>query len=194
MKQILKSLWLSITILSTSAYARPSPTTTLTASSTITEPVNLPSTADTTGEAVNLFDFNITDGGDGLSTDVSQIVLHTSGTADFSKVTWRLNGANVSNVVGVYNSGANTITFSSLAISVADGTSQTYTLSGYYSTPRELTDNATYILSVDGDTDLIVDSAKTQMGTTIPVTNGTGTKVDITATKLIFITQPSLLI
>jgi hypothetical protein len=166
---------------------------TLTASSTITEPVNLPSTADTTGEAVNLFDFTITDGGtsDGLSTDVSQIVLHTSGTADFSKVTWRLNGTNVSKVVGVYDSVTNTLTFSGLTISVANGANETYTLSGYYSTPTGLTDNATYKFSVDGDTDLTLDATKTQMGTTTAVDNGTGTKVNITATKLRFRIQPS---
>jgi len=167
---------------------------TLTASSTIQEPVPLPSTADTTGEAVNLFDFTITDGGtsDRFSTDVSQIVLHTSGTSDFSKVTWRLNGANVSNGVGVYNSGANTLTFSGLAISVADGGSQTYTLSGYYSTPTGLTNNQTYIVSLDGDDDLTLSATGTQMsGSNAVVNNGTGTVVAITASKLMFQTLPS---
>ena len=43
------------------------------------------------GEAVDVFDFNIVDGGGGdeLTLDVTQIVLNTSGTGDFSKVTWR---------------------------------------------------------------------------------------------------------
>ena len=173
---------------------RPNTDATLTASSTIEEPIPLPSTADTTGEAVNLFDFTITDGGtsDGLSTDVSQIVLHISGTADFSKVTWRLNGANVSNVGGVYNSGANTLTFSGLAISVADGGSQTYTLSGYYSTPTGLTNNQTYIVSLDGDDDLTLSASGTQMsGLNAVVNNGTGSVVAITASKLMFQTLPS---
>ena len=178
---------------SVEAHIPPDTDATLTASSIITEPVNLPSTADTSDEAVNLFDFTITDGGtsDGLSTDVSQIVLHTSGTADFSKVTWKLNGNDALDVVGTYDDGANTLTFSGLAISVANGSNETYTLSGYYSTPTGLTDNATYIFSVDGDTDLTLDATKTQMGTTTAVDNGTGTKVDITATKLRFRIQPS---
>jgi surface protein len=166
---------------------------TLTSASTITEPISIPNTADTTGEAVGLFDFSISDGGsaDAMSTDVTQIVIHTSGTADFTKVRWRLNGADATNVVGNYSSVTNTLTFSSLSISVADGANETYTLSGYYSTPTGLTDNATYILSVDGDTDLTLDASKTQMGSTTPVTNGIGTKVDITAIKLIFATQAS---
>jgi surface protein len=166
---------------------------TLTSASTITEPIPLPSTADTSAKAVGLFDFSISDGGsaDVMSTDVTQIVIHTSGTADFTKVTWRLNGADATNVVGNYSSGTNTLTFSSLSISVADGASETYTISGYFSNRYGLTDNATYIFSVDGDTDLTLDSAKTQMGATTPVTNGTGTKVDITATKLRFETQPA---
>ena len=166
---------------------------TLTASATINEPIPLPTTIDTEAEAVNLFDFTITDGGgaDGLTTDVTQIVLHTSGTADFTKVTWRLNGANVSDVVGAYDNGAKTLTFSNLAISVASGGSQTYTLTGYYSTPTGLSDNKTYIFSVDGDTDLTLDGAKTQMGTTTAVDNGTGTKVDVTASKFRFGTLPT---
>lgn len=168
------------------------PDSTLTAGSTVTEPVNLPSTADTSAEAVNLFDFKITDGGggDGLSTDVSQIVLHTSGTGDFSKVTWRLNGNDATNIVGTYNAGAKTLTFSGLSISVADGANETYTLSGYYSTATGLINKQSYGLSLDGDDDLTVSG--TQMnGSNSAVDNGTGTLVDIMATKLIFETLPS---
>ncbi|CAA6807444.1 MAG: Putative Ig domain-containing protein (Fragment), partial [uncultured Sulfurovum sp.] len=167
---------------------------TLTAGATVSEPVHLASTADSSGEAVNLFDFTITDGGggDNLSTDVTQIVLHTSGTADFSKVTWRLNGADASNVVGVYSSGANTLTFSGLSISVDDGRNETYVVSGYYNMPTGLTNQQTYLLSLDGDDDLTLSSSGTQMsqGNSI-VNNGTGTQVDITASKLIFQTEPS---
>jgi hypothetical protein len=167
---------------------------TLISSSTITEPINLSSTADTSGEAVGLFDFSISDagGGDALSTDVTQIVLHSSGTADFSKVTWGLSGADASNVVGIYNAGANTLTFSSLSISVADGANETYTVSGFYSTATGLTDKQTYILSLDGDDDLTLSASGTQMsGANSAVNNGAGTQVAITATKLLFKTLPS---
>ncbi|CAA6807454.1 MAG: T1SS secreted agglutinin RTX [uncultured Sulfurovum sp.] len=167
---------------------------TLTVGDGVSEPVNLPSTADTEGEAINLFDFKLTDGGtgDGFTTDVSQVVIHTSGTADFSKVTWRLNGANVSNITGTYDSNANTLTFSGLNISVTNGTSETYTVSGYYASASDLTDNQTYVLSVNGDDDLTVDEAKTKMsGSNVTINNGTGTKVDIVATKLRFMVLPS---
>ena len=167
---------------------------TLTDGSAISEPVKLPSTADTALEAVSLFDFTLTDGGtsDGFTTDISQIILHTSGTADFTKVTWILNGDDVSDVTGVYDSTANTLTFSGLSISIANGTNETYTVSGFYSTPTGLTENQTYILSIDGDDDLTVDQSKTKMsGSNSDVDNGTGTKIDIVATKLRFMILPS---
>ncbi|XPV67831.1 MAG: Ig-like domain-containing protein [Halarcobacter sp.] len=168
--------------------------TTLTASATVTEPVSLSTTVDTVGEAVDLFDFTITDGGSGdtLSTDISQIVLNTSGTGDFSKVTWRLNGPDATNVTGAYNSSTNTITFSGLSLSITDGGNETYTVNGYFNNNTGLTEDQTFILSVDGDTDLTLDASKTQMtGSNNPITNGGGTTVDVTATKLTFSTEPS---
>ena len=167
---------------------------TLTDGSVVSEPVKLPSTADTVGEAVALFDFTLTDGGtgDGFSTDISQIVMNTSGTADFTKVTWKLNGADVSAVTGTYDSTANTLTFAGLSISIANGTNETYTVSGFFSTPTGLTENQTYILSLNGDSDLTVDQSKTKMsGSNSDVDNGTGTKIDIVATRLRFIILPS---
>lgn len=168
---------------------------TLTESATVVEPVKLPSSANTVEKAVSLFDFTLTDGGtsDGFSTDISQIVLHTEGsTADFSKVTWRLSGANVSNIAGTYNATANTLTFSGLSISIADNTSKTYTVNGYFSNPRGLTENDTYKLSIDGDDDVTVDEEKTKMsGFNSAVTNGSGTAIDIVATKLHFMVLPS---
>ena len=164
----------------------------LAASGTVSEPVALPTTATATGSAVNVFDFTVSDGGgDGFTTGVSQVVLNTSGTGDFSKVVWRLNGNDASNVTGTYSSGANTITFASLSISVADGASETYTVNAYYNDNTSLAEGQTFILSVDGDTDLTVSSSGSTMGTTSAVTNGTGSTVDVTATKLVYTTQPA---
>ncbi len=153
--------------------------------------ISLPSTANTLAQKVNLFDFNISDGGGGdtLSTNVNQIVINTSGTGPFDKVKWLLNGSDVSNIEGNYTS--NKITFSDFNISIADGSSEIYTLSGYFKNPTGLTDNSTFGFSVDGDTDLTLESSKTQMATTSTVTNSTNAKVDINATKLIFKTMPS---
>jgi hypothetical protein len=158
----------------------------------VNEPIGLPTTANSAGVAVDIFDFTLADlgTGDSVTLTVSQIVLHTSGTGPFEKVIFRLNGTGVSNVAGTYNSGASTITFP-VSISLADGGSETYTVNAYYSTNTGLTEGQTFVLSVDGDTDLTVGSSGTQMGTTSAVTNGTGSTVDVTATKLVFTTQPS---
>ncbi len=166
----------------------------LTAGSSVTEPVGLDTTADTSGEAVNLMDFTLEDdGSDGSTMDISQIVVNVSGTSsdsERSKVTWRLNGNDASNVSGSYNSSSDTITFSGLSISVADGGSETYTINGYYNDNTGLSEDHTFILSIDGDTD-ITSSGGTTMGTTPPVTNGSGSTIDVTATALVFTTQPA---
>ncbi|MGY9003198.1 MAG: hypothetical protein ACKVIF_08440, partial [Rhodospirillales bacterium] len=69
---------------------------TLTASAALDESsaITLPSTATTTGGAVDLLDFTLTDGGsgDGLALIVSEVVVNTSGTGPFSQITWLLNG------------------------------------------------------------------------------------------------------
>jgi len=65
----------------------------------------LASTVDTTGEAIDLLDFTIADGGggDARSLTASQIVFHVGGTssnAERSQITWRLNGPDAANVTG----------------------------------------------------------------------------------------------
>ena len=162
----------------------------LTASATITEPIALSSIADTVGERVAVFDFSIADGGtaDALALAVSQVVLNTSGTGTFADITWQLDGPDASFVTGTVGGG--TITFSSLSISVADGGSETYTVYAYFSTSPASTDGQTFILSVDGDTDLTVGGSGTQMGTTSAVNNSTGSTMDVVHSQLIFSTQP----
>jgi len=110
---------------------------TLTAAGGVFEPVGLGTTVDSVGEAVNVFDFTLTDVGsaDGNAMTVSQVIVNVSGTSTDTQragVTWRLNGSDATNVTGVYNSGSNTITFSGLSISVADGTSEIYTVNAFY--------------------------------------------------------------
>ena len=161
----------------------------LTAAAGVTEPVNLPSTADTVLKAVAVFDFTLSDGGtaDGVATTISAIKVTTSGT-NISNITWRLNGPGASNVIG-QDVTPGDIKFSGLTISIANGTSEVYTINAYYNDPTGLTDNTNISLSIDGDTDVTVGASGTQMGATTPVT-GT-TKVDVTATKLQFHTEPS---
>ena len=56
---------------------------TLVASATVNEPIAVASTVTTTGAAVDVFDFTLTDGGstDGMALAVTQVVLTTSGPA-----------------------------------------------------------------------------------------------------------------
>lgn len=168
----------------------------VTASAAVTEPVGLDTTVDTTGEAVDVFDFTISDGGssDGVAMLISQIVINVSGTSTDAvrgNVAWRLNGPDAGNVTGIYDSGTDTITFTTLSISIADGASETYTLNAYYNDTTSLTEDLTFILSIDGDTDVTVGALGTQMGATSAVTNGTGSTVDVVATLLAFTTQPA---
>lgn len=170
---------------------------TLTAAGGVAEPIGLATTIDSVGEAVGVFDFTITDGGtsDGLATSASQIVVNVSGTstdAERGKITWRLNGPDASNVTGTYSAGADTITFSGLSISVADGGNETYTVNAYYNDNTALTEDRTIILSVDGDTNLTVGGSGTQMASgQSAVTNGSGTTIDVVASQLVFTTQPA---
>ncbi|MCW9010925.1 Ig-like domain-containing protein, partial [Marinobacter sp.] len=162
----------------------------------IVEPVGLDTTIHTSGDAINLFDFTLSDGGtsDGLPMAVSQVVVNVSGTStdtERTKITWRLNGPDASNVTGTYSAAADTITFPGLSISVADGASETYTINAFYNDNRGLTEDNTIILSVDGDTDLTVESSGTRMAGTSSVHNGTGTTIDVVATQLAFVTQPA---
>ena len=169
--------------------------TTLTASATVDEStmIPIPTTANTLAEKVDLFDFKISDtaSSDTETTDITQVVISTVGSnADLSKMKFLLNGTNVSNVEGVYNSGANTLTFASLSISVASGANETYTLSTYFQNPTGLTDNETFTFSVT-ESSFTLDTAKSTMASSQSVSNGANAKVDITATKLIFTQQPS---
>ena len=159
----------------------------------VTEPIALPTTITTAGAVVDLYDFDIVDpGGDGLGLTVSQIVVNTSGTASaaqFGKITWHIDGPDAVDVIGVY--AANTITFSALTIALTDASADSYIISGHYNDNTGLTENATFILSIDGDTDLTVGGGGTLMGATTPVTNATGTITQVTATQLVFVTPPA---
>ncbi|WP_297895408.1 DUF4347 domain-containing protein, partial [Shewanella sp.] len=170
---------------------------TLTAAGGVSEPIGVATTVDTVGEAVDVFDFTISDGGtsDGLATTVSQIVVSVSGTstdAERGKITWRLNGLDASNVAGTYSAGSDTITFSGLSISVANGGNETYTVNAYYNDNSALTEDRTILLSVDGDTNLTVGGSGTQMASgQSAVTNGSGITLDVVASQLVFTTQPA---
>ncbi|MCP8898015.1 beta strand repeat-containing protein [Gilvimarinus xylanilyticus] len=168
----------------------------LTAASGVSEPVAISTTRNSVADAIEVFDFTLSDdgGGDGLDLDVSEISVHVGGTstdAERGKLTWRLNGPDASNVNGSYNNGADTINFTGLNISVSDDMSEIYTVNAYYNDNTGIVDGHTIVLSLDGDTDITVGASGTQMGATSPVNNGTGSTVDVTATQLVFTTAPA---
>jgi hypothetical protein len=159
------------------------------------EAVTISSTLASEGSAVDLLDFTMTDGGGGDETPLSVTALDVNisgtGAGSASQLTWLLNGPDATNVQGVESGGK--VTFSGLSIEVADGdtTGETYTVSAYFNDNTGLTDGQTFILSIDGDTDVTVASGSTTFGTTEPVTNGAGVTIDVTATQLAFTTQPA---
>ncbi|GAA4503806.1 Ig-like domain-containing protein [Pseudaeromonas paramecii] len=153
-----------------------------------------PTSIATTAGATAALDFTLADGGtsDGLAMTVSQVQVHVSGTStttERSNVVWTLSGPDISgSVTGSYNSGV--VTFSGLAISIADGGSETYTVNANLG-HSGLTEGHTFILSLDGDTDLTLGSTSTQMASTTAVTNGAGFTTSVTASQLAFTTQPA---
>jgi hypothetical protein len=169
---------------------------TVTASAVVVEPVDIPTTANSAAQSINVFDFTISDAGtsDGLPTFISQIALNTSGTANFGKVTWRLNGPDANNVIGEYSSGSNTLTFKNLNISVANAQNETYAVNAYYNDNSGITDNQNYILSMNGSSsaNFTVTASGSQMASSqTAINNGGGSKTTVSATEISFSTQPS---
>ncbi|XKX98515.1 DUF4347 domain-containing protein [Dickeya ananatis] len=111
------------------------------ATSTVTagpsgEATTFSTTATSAASATSLLDFTITDLGtsDGSATNVSQFYANVSGTAtssELSKMTFLLSGPDATNVVGTYDSSTGRITFSSLSLSVANSSNETYTIKAY---------------------------------------------------------------
>lgn len=169
----------------------------LTAAATVSEPVPIDTTAWPDVNAVDIFDFTLSDGGtaDGFPMEVSQIVVNVSGTASDTlrgNMGWFLSGPDTGDFLfGSYSPANDTITFLGLNISVADGLSEQYTIKASYGVRTGVTEGLTFILSVDGDTDVTVSSSGTQMGATSAVTNGTGSTTSVTAQIWQFTTQPA---
>jgi hypothetical protein len=179
-----------LAILASSASAQDTDSS-LSASATLTEPGTISSVS---AGFIDVLDFTITDTAtaDAFPTEVTQVVIDVSGTATAANHAWRLNGAGVVNAVGVV--GAGTITFSSLTLSVANGTSAVCTLSlDLATTPAGTPDNSTFLLSLDS-TDFTVSGATSSNfsgATTGPVNNGGGLVYQVVATKLRMVSQPS---
>lgn len=166
----------------------------LTAASGVTEPVAIDTTRDSLGEAVDIFDFVLSDGGgaDGMGMAVSTVRIHVSGTSSDAlraQLTWLLSGPGVSAAIGTYDAGSDSINFTGLGIDLASGGSGTYTLSAFFNDNSSVSEGATLILAVDGDSDLTF--AGSTIGSSSPVSNGTGSRVSVEASTLVFATAPA---
>ena len=157
------------------------------------ESVNIPTTLNTIEKAVDIFDFKIDDtkSNDGLPIKITGITLETSGTGDFNKISWRLNGPDAIDIEGIYSIAANTLTFNGLNLIINDKADETYTISGYFSSSADTLDNSTFLLSITGNTGLMVAENSTQFTSLTPVTNGDGTKATVIATQLLYDTVPT---
>ncbi|SKC23340.1 Putative Ig domain-containing protein [Kosakonia radicincitans] len=174
------------------------------ATSTVTagpsgEATTFSTTATSAASATSLLDFTLTDLGtsDGSATNVSQFYANVSGTAtssELSKMTFLLSGPDATNVVGTYDSSTGRITFSSLNLSVADNSSETYTIKAYYNdntSSNDITDHHTVILSVNASNFTTVSGGSTFASSQANVNNGSGASIDVAATKLIYSQSPS---
>jgi hypothetical protein len=152
--------------------------------------ISIPTTADLLNP-VNIFDFQIQDGGtsDGLPLSITSLNLHVS-SIDMNKLKFILDGPDVTNVEGSYNSGSGEIEFTGLNISVADGASETYVIKAYYMDSTNIVDNTVITLSIN-NSDIMVGSG-TIMASDLAsnISNHNNAKMDVVASKLIFTTQP----
>jgi len=156
-------------------------------------------TATSSGTAVSLLDFSVSDLGtsDGVATTISAFTVDVSGTstdAERANMVFLLNGPDASNVQGTYNSATDKITFSSLSLSIADGGTETYTISAYYNdnaASNDVTDGHTLILSTNASAFTTGSGSSTMASSQANVTTGSGAVVDVTATQLVFSQNPS---
>ncbi|NOZ35859.1 MAG: T9SS type A sorting domain-containing protein [Chlorobi bacterium] len=166
------------------------------ASSTLTEPATI-SSLQTSANGVQVFDFTFTDLGtaDGLATIIDQLQINqgsNNGVADWTNAIAGavLNGPDVSNLAGTVN--ATDITFSGSGfISVGDNTNETYTLSIWLKTDLSaVSDNDILEFAVDYN-NITTDVSGSSFGSGAPESGDTNVAINIDATELRFVQQPT---
>ncbi len=163
-----------------------------------TEPTTISSLVDADGEEIAVFDFTFTDAasGDTKATILDQIQI-TQGSAN-AVADWTnaiagayLSGTDLGSALsGTIN--ATDITFASDdMISIADGTNETYTLKIYLKTDLSaISDNDVLEFKLEFN-DITADNAGSSFVSGAPESGDANVKVDIEATKLLFVQQPS---
>lgn len=177
-------------------------TSTVTSNSTLSEPSTISTIARNTSNDISILDFTITDpiaGDDGNPTIISNITVDVTGTstdAQRALMKFILNGPDITDLEGSYDSSTDKITFdlSGSKISVADDSLEVYTISAYFndnSINNDLSDGTTIILSINASDFTTSGTTSTFASSQSDVNNGAGVAIDILATALFFTTQPS---
>ncbi len=165
-------------------------------SAILTEPLTLSSTV-TAANGIQVFDFTFTDAasGDLLATIIDQLQItqgSVNGVTDWTNAIAGavLNGLDQTDMVGTVN--ATNITFAANdMISIADGGNETYTLSIWLNTDLSaITDNDVLEFAMDY-TNITEDAAGSAFGVGAPESGDANVAIDIVATELKFIQQPS---
>lgn len=160
--------------------------------------INIPTIADSMGEAIEIFDFTLTDSGtsDGQNLIVTAIDTHVSGTG-VDKLTYILTnpsgGGDLSgDIIGSYSGGTVSFDLSSSNITIDDGTNETYVVKAYYNDNTGITDNTSITIGIDGDTDIVVNGSGTQMADIqSAIDNNGNANLSVNSTELSFGTQPA---
>ncbi|OFX52636.1 MAG: hypothetical protein A2046_02080 [Bacteroidetes bacterium GWA2_30_7] len=165
------------------------------------EPATISSLIDTDGERILVFDVTFTDLGttDGLATIIDQIVFTLGSANEVADWTDAIAGAKlcgndltcgVADLAGTVN--ATNITFSGADfISVADGTNETYQLKIWLNTNlTAISDNDILEFKLIY-TNITCDAAGSSFGTGSIESGDANVAIDIDATKLRFVQQPS---
>jgi endonuclease I len=162
------------------------------------EPATIASTIDAAGEEIMVFDFTFTDAGtsDGLATIIDEIQITQGSANDIPDWTNAIAGAYLSgtdlasDLAGTVNS--TNITFAGNdMISIADNSNETYTLKIYLRTNLSgITDNDNLEFALNY-TNITTDAAGSSFGLGAPESGDANAAVTITATQLLFVSQPS---
>ena len=166
------------------------------------DPVLISSLTDTEPEAVRVFDFDVWDygsPGDGLSTKITQVKIKAGSNND---VDWSTNiaGVKLSTDGGtsfvtigtpIISASDITIPITSGNLDVPNGNAVTVSLLIYLKTSG-LTDNGTLEFMVDDpDHGFTADASGSQFATTFPGATSNEILIDVDATELRFVQQPS---
>lgn len=175
-----------------------------------TEPSTISSLITSSAAAMQNFDFTIIDDGatpstDALATQISQIVINQGTNNQISTWTQAIVGAQLSDGTNTMNGtiNATNITFSSIANTlttdlgyIADDGSKTYTLKIWLQNPLGGTlsttgDNKQFEFLVTNNSATVV-TGSSGFAASQSVASGTNTnKIDVTATKMAFVQQPT---